>query len=94
MAIENFNANSKPSVLNVNWPEPADLIEEGDEHIRLLKTVVKNSYLDYERVILTSNKSTVKPALIPPANNNGTAGTGFGGFRYVIDGKHLKLYTS
>ena len=33
-------------------------------------------------------------ARIPPANNNSTVGTGFGGFRYTLSGNTLRLYTT
>ncbi|KIP71412.1 hypothetical protein SN11_16880 [Vibrio harveyi] len=36
----------------------------------------------------------VDPEAIPPAVNSGTAGSGFGGFRYVKEGTTLKLFVS
>lgn len=33
-----------PQQLNTNWPQPQDFVSEGDDHLRLLKTVLKTTF--------------------------------------------------
>ncbi|TKF64254.1 hypothetical protein FCV55_20985, partial [Vibrio sp. F13] len=40
------------------------------------------------------NAGVLAVARLPAANNSGTAATGFGGFRYTIDGTTLNLFTT
>ncbi|CAH6821700.1 conserved hypothetical protein [Vibrio chagasii] len=40
------------------------------------------------------NAGVLAVARVPAANNSGTAATGFGGFRYTIDGTTLNLFTT
>lgn len=44
MALETWGPNATPGDLNVNWPEGRDDLKFGDDHIRLLKTALKNFY--------------------------------------------------
>lgn len=47
MAVEPFDPSSLPDVLEKSLPLSDDPIGQGDDHIRLLKTVVQNMYNDY-----------------------------------------------
>ena len=47
MAVEPFDPSSLPDVLDPSLPLSDDPIGQGDDHIRLLKTVVQNMYDDY-----------------------------------------------
>ena len=40
------------------------------------------------------NAGVLAVARVPAANNSGTAATGFGGFRYTVDGATLNLFTT
>jgi hypothetical protein len=44
MAVESASSISQ---LNTSWPQAVDLISEGDDHIRLLKTVLKTQFPNF-----------------------------------------------
>lgn len=93
MALETWDVNSTPATLNTAWPEATDPLNKGDDHIRLLKTVVVNFW---NKVF---DGSKLRTAVVPAAVNSATAGSGFGGFRYQVitnadSTKTLRLFTS
>lgn len=96
MGLETSDPNSRPDVLNAAWPLANDPLNRGDDHLRLLKVVLKNFHTDIWEDELT--RENVKKEIIPPAVNSAVAGSGFGGFRYeVVDvagEKILRLYTT
>lgn len=47
MGMESYGGESRPDVLNSLWPEGRDSLKYGDNHLRLVKTVVKNFYSDF-----------------------------------------------
>lgn len=54
MGLEKFDPNSEPDILNPNWPEGNDDMKYGDNHIRLVKTTLKNfftKFTDYKTEI-------------------------------------------
>ena len=70
MAVETYNSGSRPDVLNDAWPLGSDVFREGDNHLRLLKTVVKNAYTDLED--LKSEFTKLKDS-VPSSDSLGTA---------------------
>ena len=44
-----------PPQLNTEWPRPADMVSEGDDHLRLLKTVEKTTWPNVFGVINASD---------------------------------------
>lgn len=95
MGLETWNPSSLPSDLNVTWPLADDPLNKGDDHIRLLKTVVNNFW----NTVYNTSTSKLKVGVIPPAVNSNTEGSGFGGFRYQVvdDGSGkltLRLFTT
>lgn len=47
MGLEKFDPNSEPDILNPNWPEGNDDMKYGDNHIRLVKTTLKNFFTKF-----------------------------------------------
>ncbi len=95
MGLETFTPDSTPDILDTSWPAAEDPLNKGDDHLRLIKTVVKNFWEKF----YDSGSGLASTAIIPPAVNSADAGSGFGGFRYEVvtesdSTKTLKLYTS
>lgn len=69
MALENANINNISS-LNVAWPLAGDLIKEGDDHLRLLKSVLKKQFPGLNKpVTVTSDElNNLKNVFTPIAN--------------------------
>lgn len=47
MGLETIPTDAKPDTLNNSWPLTGDAKKEGDNHIRNIKTVLKNFYTDF-----------------------------------------------
>lgn len=60
------------SELNENYPKREDLIKEGDDHLRLIKSVLKNSFPNVDSQVTTSSTylNRIGAAITPTSTGN------------------------